>query len=196
MGFHLKRGSSGHLLRGAVGHLLNACRAAASCLGCKNSTPPLTWQVVISGVTLCTTCYFIQSFFGLYGKVISGSADGTYCVPFSSSDSDTCVWELTLPTPIVVQYFTDSGCTLSVGFISVNILRITAQTGSPTGSIAILMFGSGAGVLSAFSPTIFQKTTTGLNPNCVAGTFSNASAACTDNHPAFGGTATLTPNGC
>lgn len=184
------------------------------CTGCKNSTPPVTWLGIISGVTLCPTSCFATgvSLSGItYLKVISGSINGTYCFTINAGSSPLtggCQWKATLPSPVIVKAYFDSGCTNPYfGYDPIKIDTIYLSADS-SGKLYIWANGKDSGIPASLFINAFAHLAT-IDPNCVAGTFNNDLSSCgavnqgvglpaPDSYitVATGGSISLIPNGC
>ncbi len=99
----------------------NCCGIPVSCGGCTDSPKPSTYQAVVSGTSWCS-CFRVNVASGsgdtdVWGT-ISGpaNADGTYCLPISSSGSGTflCLWSIgsgVSPLVVTINYYSDAACT-------------------------------------------------------------------------------------
>ncbi len=181
-----------------------------SCGGCSSSTPPAKIQVVISGASVCSTCFVARliGFTDGWAKVLSGTPNGTYCANFNASLSgfSICVWTATLETPIVVGYYSDDTCTTLVK--SFNVDRILISTLSGAISVLLSSFDGFTFPPSSSDPYTAAYAfygTASIDPNCVDGTFSSLLTTCgfgspgglpAENTVATGGSAMLVMNGC
>jgi hypothetical protein len=176
--------------------IVTACASEPSCTsGC--GAVPNTWQVVISGVTMCTSCT-ADNYSTLWCKVSSGTINGTFCASYIGTGS-ACEWKATMGTPVVIDFFPTSACS-GVPIATVTITDIVITISGGTASVSI------AGASTPILPTVYPFYVilfTGTLSGCAGGTVSNTISSCQGflsawytYYMATGGSASLVTNGC
>lgn len=189
--------------------VMAACCAPSppSCAGCLGGgTSPITVKVVLSGITLCSSCLTVnfassQSF----NITHQGTINGTYCCDYdaASSASNVCGYKAILSDPMTANGYTSFDCSGAVNeTLVVDTLRVRfggSGFGLFTLSITVGGLGSsGAGNNDYYN--FYYVPFPGPNPNCVNGTYSATYSSCVESgfvrNFGYGGAATITINGC